>query len=444
MENLVPLGTGNSRFMKSNIPSSTTLAQLIQMLNNGTFPYDIGTINPAGISQQGTPLNKDTLLKDETANLLEIDPEQSTPDDAFRALLRAIRGSQVGIYVKAGSVPIVGATVQGVTSLTGKDLITDESGYCVGFAPRGSVEVTLPKEFEDLPEKKQTIVVNDDLDYQEFTIDVVPEVSGEITLTESRNVRFSAATPNIDVFAVGGGGSGGIAIADTSTGDNKIAVASGGAGGYTKTRLGVAHNNQTLTCIVGAGGAARARSTNGSSYGASGSASTISQLGITASGGQGGRAGTGAGGTNKQGDAPGASGGSGSGGAAAYQRPNQDGTASVGDSGYDGANGDEANADGYTTAGGTGQGTTTREWGQPHGTLYSGAGGGAALTSEDSASTVGSEGGGGNGETREQYVGSGKPNTGGGGGGLAIKTESSAESGAGGSGIIKIRWGYQA
>lgn len=85
MENLVPLGTGNSRFMKSNIPSSTTLAQLIQMLNNGTFPYDIGTINPAGISQQGTPLNKDTLLKDATAALYGLTPT-AVPNDVFSFL----------------------------------------------------------------------------------------------------------------------------------------------------------------------------------------------------------------------------------------------------------------------------------------------------------------------------------------------------------------------
>lgn len=88
MENLVPLGTGNSRFMKSNIPASTTLAQLIQMLNNGTFPYDIGTINPAGISQQGTPLNKATLLKDATAALYGLGTD-AVPDDVFEVLSNA-------------------------------------------------------------------------------------------------------------------------------------------------------------------------------------------------------------------------------------------------------------------------------------------------------------------------------------------------------------------
>lgn len=85
MENLVPLGTGNSRLMKSNIPSNTTLAQLIQMWNNGTFPYDIGPLNSAGISQQGTPLNKDTLLKDATAALFGLGSD-AVPDDMFNAL----------------------------------------------------------------------------------------------------------------------------------------------------------------------------------------------------------------------------------------------------------------------------------------------------------------------------------------------------------------------
>lgn len=85
MENLVPLGTGNSRLMKSNIPSNTTLAQLIQMWNNGTFPYDIGPLNSAGISQQGTPLNKDTLLKDTTAALYGLDSD-AVPDDVLSKL----------------------------------------------------------------------------------------------------------------------------------------------------------------------------------------------------------------------------------------------------------------------------------------------------------------------------------------------------------------------
>ena len=87
MENLGPLGTGNSRFMKSNIPASTTLSQLIQMLNNGTFPYDIGPLNSAGISQQGTPLNKGTLFSDQT--MAKYPSGIEDPDGAFEKLSEA-------------------------------------------------------------------------------------------------------------------------------------------------------------------------------------------------------------------------------------------------------------------------------------------------------------------------------------------------------------------
>ena len=112
MENLVPLGTGNSRLMKSNIPANTTLAQLIQMWNNGTFPYDIGPLNSAGISQQGTPLNKDTLLKDATAALFGLGTD-AVPDDVLAKLVNAafvenggltdVGGNSVGIQIATGS-----------------------------------------------------------------------------------------------------------------------------------------------------------------------------------------------------------------------------------------------------------------------------------------------------------------------------------------------------
>ena len=105
MENLVPLGTGNSRLMKSNISSNTTLAQLIQMWNNGTFPYDIGPLNSAGISQQGTPLNKDTLLKDTTAALYGLGSD-ATPDDVFNKIIELflyVGNVIVGEYTGTGT-----------------------------------------------------------------------------------------------------------------------------------------------------------------------------------------------------------------------------------------------------------------------------------------------------------------------------------------------------
>lgn len=88
MKDMVPKGTGNSRFMKSAIPANITHEELVALLRAGTFPYDLGSLNPTGIATQGTPLNKSSLLRDETAQMLGF---QQTADvtvaDALAAAL---------------------------------------------------------------------------------------------------------------------------------------------------------------------------------------------------------------------------------------------------------------------------------------------------------------------------------------------------------------------
>ena len=90
MQDFVPLGTGNSRSLKSAVPAGTTWEQALAMLRNGTFPIDIGAVNEAGVSQKGTPLNKATLLRDETASALGL-PNTAVPDDVFGALTGSLK-----------------------------------------------------------------------------------------------------------------------------------------------------------------------------------------------------------------------------------------------------------------------------------------------------------------------------------------------------------------
>lgn len=120
MQDLVALGTGNSRLMKSNISPSTTLSELISMLNNGTFPYDIGPLNAAGISQQGTALNKATLLKDATAALFGLGTD-AVPDDVLKVL------SQAALY------KTVTPTAQLGTLAEGSIIYLNENGQPVPF-----------------------------------------------------------------------------------------------------------------------------------------------------------------------------------------------------------------------------------------------------------------------------------------------------------------------
>lgn len=191
--------------------------------------------------------------------------------------------------------------------------------------------------------------------------------SGTLTFT-----NLNGAEDGIDVFLVGGGGNG-----------ETIRGARGGGGGYTKTVKGVSIAIATpYTVTIGA------------------SSGTSSAFGASANG------------------ASGANGGSGGGG----------GGSSSGTSGNGGSNGGNGTA-GNVSNGGTGQGTTTREFGESTGKLYSGGGGGSAAyagAAGDSTAGAGANFGG--------AAKNGVANTGGGGGAAYSGT-----AGRGGSGIAIIR-----
>ena len=190
--------------------------------------------------------------------------------------------------------------------------------------------------------------------------------------------KLGNAKDGIDLYLVGGGG---------GTYDNDPAGASGGGGGrypLTKRALYILRG-KTYQINVGAGGQA----------GADGGRSFA--FGHSASGGKG---------TSTS------NGGNGGSGGAAYNN---------GTGGSDGGNGT-----GTGGTPGTGQGTTTREFGESTGDLYSGGGAGSVQSGQ------GGEGGGGG---MQQ---DGEDNTGGGAGG-ANGSDSQPQSHTGGSGIVIIR-----
>lgn len=221
--------------------------------------------------------------------------------------------------------------------------------------------------------------------------------SGVLTFTE-----LNGAEAGIDVFLVGGGGSGANGCEES---DGTYRLTYGGGGGYTNTVRGVRISTNTDYAItVGAGGAsASAISQSGYNGG------STSAFGATANGGEGAVGFTGSSSTSHGGN-----GGSGGGGA-------------DGSGGSDGGNGSGGSF-------GTGQGATTREFGEAGGNLYSGGGGGAV-------NGAGGAGGGGAGcPTASSSNGvDGTANTGGGGGAGSRLIYPYTHSGAGGSGIVIIR-----
>lgn len=266
--------------------------------------------------------------------------------------------------------------------------------------------------------------------------------SGTLTLKKAADV---------DIFCVGGGGAGGSATlrytyydsdSETNKTDYSQDWTGGGGGGGGKTATLKAQSlaaGTAYSVVVGSGGTPTAYTSYRTYYyGGSGGTSKFGSLVSAAGGGYG----------RKQADVSvdddgdvtisysrsyGGSGGSG-------------GSGYGGNGGSNGSNGGGMNNYHYGNYG-TGQGTTTREFGDSTGALYAG-GGGCGVTPDGGASYsargYGGSGGGGDGASSANAAGSsGSANTGGGGGGTGGHdtgySVSDGKPGSGGSGIVIIR-----
>ncbi len=258
------------------------------------------------------------------------------------------------------------------------------------------------------------------------------EQSGRIELYESGTLTLSPGV--YDFFAVGGGGAGGTGLR------NNRASGGGGGGGYTATVLKKAIAEKSVFAVVV--GAGLLGTANDSEPEKQASSSTITGI-ITAKGGWRPNSST-SGESNRSQGGDGGSGGGG--GVSAYAEKY-----TAGDGGSDGSDGQKGTNSGTGYPAGTGQGSTTRAFGNM--ALYAGGGGGGRSGYSSSSNTysatagAGGAGGGGGGDTKGSPL-PGTPNTGGGGGGMRgyqATGNSGASAGAGaagGSGIVIIRWGY--
>lgn len=263
--------------------------------------------------------------------------------------------------------------------------------YCIVTNKAGSVR-----------SRTATLTVKDPAMYYSYTgtAEKIDDGNGNwrIKLKTSGVFKFTSLgnwNGLIDVFCVGGGCAGGSGYWDAGNGYGKA-----GSGGYTTTQKSVqSAANVSYNIVIGAGG-----------QGAFVSGGNTTAFGVTAGGG-----------TKLHG---------GSGGAA-Y------GNTEVNNGGSNGGNGDPQDAANigidHWGSPGRGQGRTTREFGEPTGTLYAGGGGAGG---NGSAQAQGGAGGGGNGAWNGHPQTSGKENTGGGGGGMYYGL---TNVGKGGSGIVVIR-----
>lgn len=142
MQDFIPKGNGNSRSLKSSIPDGTTWEQALEMLRNGTFPIDIGAANEDGVLQKGNPLNKSTLLKDETAALFNGLPENPVPDEVFQILSKAALAEDGGGLSKIDGTKIELVKFS-VVSYTGTGRFGESSPCSITFPFRPDVVLPL-------------------------------------------------------------------------------------------------------------------------------------------------------------------------------------------------------------------------------------------------------------------------------------------------------------
>jgi hypothetical protein len=198
-------------------------------------------------TQEGTPINKATLLKDVTASILGL-PNTAVPDDAFLALTIGIGtyGYRVKIQLADGT-PVEGATVSGITALTGSTLVSGADGIVLGKSTSQTVTISCTSPYIDqAPPANQTITSVGTI--TDATI-VLTEITDTITITNSKNVKASPNAKTMDITAVGGGGGGG----------SYNYYCGGGGGGNILHALNIGLSSTDIKISIGSGGSAGSR-----------------------------------------------------------------------------------------------------------------------------------------------------------------------------------------
>lgn len=248
---------------------------------------------------------------------------------------------------------------------TAQKSVTIITDYSTAISFNTIPEFTYTGDFEIVNDSDEPITVSPDNWKIRFL------TSGTLTFT-----NLNGAEGGIDVFLVGGG----------AGGNYSYRGGAGGGSGYTSTTRAVTVQvGIEYDIVIGAGGAG-AKTSGGRAGGVTSAFGSIANGGATLS----------------NNGAYGGDGGSG-GGSGTLNKDKDGAYSQAGVGGTDGANG-------QGTHPGTGQGTTTREFGEPSGTLYATGGKGAAannITPDPVSQNTGDGGNGAGGSIESTAGGSG-------------------------------------
>lgn len=240
-------------------------------------------------TQEGTPLNKATLLKDVTASILGL-PNTAVPDDAFLALTIGVGtyGFRVKIQLADGT-PVEGATVSGITALTGSTLVSGADGIVLGKSTSKTVTIGCTSPYIDqAAPASQSVTATGTITDVTLTLTSITDM---ITVTSSKTTKVSPMAKTMDVTAVGGGGGGG----GYNQNSRYDGAGAGGGGGYVSTKLDVVCADKLLKIALGGSGWGSNYADGNVSAGGSGGDTSLQidgVLALTANGGKGGAGGS--------------------------------------------------------------------------------------------------------------------------------------------------------
>ena len=375
--------------------------------------------------------------------------DRGTVQDAL-ALLGGKHGYNCYVY-KITLKDLEGNPVSGVKLLNLKEVegsgyttTTDENGVALGAWSESTYNFIISPPYIDWEDIRPNMVATNYYAEAEFTFS---KRSGVINIAGSTSHSFSSLSDPIDIYAVGGGGSGGV-----NCGLTQRAV-SGGGSGYITIAENVEVKGKTINITIGAKGSG-VNTNNGSvKEGRSGGNTSISYYQgntiCTAKGGEGGKTGNVVQGDEDYGGCSGASGNSGS-GCCAGAVINGRWQYAVTDGGSDGNSGEElpASLRNYFTPG-QGEGKSCYPFGDVDSRFYIGGGGGGfliAMASQKFSSQGGKGAGNGGDRTNSSQSGFDAPSKyndyncyGGGGGGVFTNIQNSY-SGSGRPGFVCIRF----
>lgn len=395
--------------MEDRTPTPGQEGRMLITPEDGSAPFYAKLTMADNPTSPGTPLNKNTLLRDGTEISLFGSAENRTVDEAFQGIgvqIALIKGDQASITLtvqdQAGN-PVPGLLINNVVDADGKAVYTNDSGIANGYVAEGHATISVSG-YADVADYSETFqVIKGESYIKVWTV----TTRDFFKVVSTQNLKFSENVEQVDVSVGGaGGGAGGYLY-----GDYVAQSGGGGGGGYVATQTAVTFSpNIAYPAIIGAGG-------RGSSMGNGSAGGSSSFLGVTADGGNGGFGAL------------------------------EGGSAGTG-------NGNGANGVSNAIGGNGGVGTQSIYISFAETGPYGGGGGsGGAMNSEGSTVIQGGSGGapgGGNGGSADADYNlakgvSGLPNTGGGGGSgaIAVRREGgvfrSGQPGIGGSGCVAIR-----